>query len=319
VNTKISLISKINDYDLQIKLLSQNKVIPKWENLISNYNKQSVDNEKETIKKINEPIILFINIIENAEELSKEESPEDFNGINLFDTFWRQLIENKNIDDKSYDLILNSCPWWYSELNFINLSENKIKLLIDNTCIEPIAESYNSIKETYDGLNIYLLEKRKIEYFKIISVITFDSNDLELVLKSKILNNSEKFQILNNCPEETIITNINLKLLSPILLQENSFAVSDNILNSILRNNYVPVLERIKLFIKNSSKYNNVFIETFLKNLGGNYSEISDTKLKAKVPKNQENQQLLKILESKGYISSFSILESYYRVNHKRK
>lgn len=319
VNTRISLISKINDYDLQIKLFSQNKVTPKWDNLLHCYYSQNGDELQSKPKEIPVSITTFINIIENAEELSRMESPESYNEINLFDTFWRQLIQNKDIEDSSYNLILNSCPWWYSDLNFTNLSESKIKLLINNTCIEPIVESYNSIKEAYDGLNIHLLEERKIDYFKIINELTFDSKDLELVLKSKKINNSEKLQILKNCQDEIIITNNNLKLLSLILIEENSFVVSDNILDSILTNNQVPKGERIKLFIKNSSKYDNLFIETFLNNLGGDYSEIPDIKLKAKVEKNEENQKLLNVLEKKGYISSFSVLESHYRVNHRRK
>lgn len=319
VQTKISHISKINDYDIQLELFSKNKVIPKWENLLYSFNYQHIEKEDNLLKEISESLISFINIIENGEELSKTKIPKEVNNINVYKDFWKQLIQVNDIKNESYNLILKSSPWWYKDLNLNILPKEKVKSLINNACIQPVVESYNRVKQVYNGLNIYLLEKRKIEYFKILNELTFDSDDLGLVLQSTILNNSEKFQILKICPEEIVIINNNLKLLSSILIEENSFIVSDNILNSILTNNQVPTLERIKLFIKNSSKYNNDFIETFLTNLGDDYSEITNTTLKAKVPKNQENEKLLSILENKGYISSVSILDSYYRVNHKRK
>ncbi|MEN2416432.1 YobI family P-loop NTPase [Flavobacterium mesophilum] len=318
VKTKISLISKISDYNLKTLLLTKNKVIPKWENLLHTYNTQDTDKE-DLAKEIPDSIISYLNIIENAEELSKTKIPKNENNESIYKVFWKKLIQMDKIENRPYALISKSSPWWYKDLNLNILSEEKIKSLINNTCIQPVVESFNNVKEAHNGLNIYLFEKRKIEYFKILNELTFDSDDLELVLESTILNNSEKYQVLKNCPEDIIITNNNLKLLSSILIEENSFVVSDNILKSIITNNKVLVLERIKLFIKNSSKYNIEFIENFLKNLGGDYSDITDTKLKAKVPKNQENQELLSILKNKGYISSVSILDSHYRVNHKRK
>ena len=133
------------------------------------------------------------------------------------------------------------------------------------------------------------------------------------------MNNSEKLKILNNCSEEIIITNSNLKLLSSILLADNSFIVSDNILDSILVNNQVPVKERLSIFNKNSSKYDLTFIESFLTNLGGNYAWITDTSSKARIPQDHDNWQLLSVLANKRYISSFSEKDSDFRVNHKRK
>ena len=207
------------------------------------FNSQNTDKEKndedEVIEnEISVSTINFINIIENAEELLKVKIPKE---TDAYKGFWKKLIQSNEISDQSYDLITKSNSWWYSDLNFQNLSINKVKSLINNNCINPISKSFVSLKENLNGLNISLLEKRKNEYFKILDQITFDSDDLELVLKSTMLNNSEKLQILNYCDEETIITNNNLKLLSSILLADNSFVVSDAALNAILINISVPI------------------------------------------------------------------------------
>ena len=103
------------------------------------------------------------------------------------------------------------------------------------------------------------------------------------------------------------------------MLNDNSFIVKEIILNSILSNNSVSTINRLKLFIKIARKYDITFIVTFLNNLGGDFSQINDINTKAKLPKNNENWQLLNILSEKNYISSFTERDSDFRVNHKRK
>ena len=319
VVTKISKLSTITDNNLNAILLNENKLIATWENLLYNYNNQEIilkEDEEETEKEISKSCIEFINIIENAEELSINKILKE---VNIYGVFWKKIIQSDEIDDEAYDFITKSSSWWYNDLNFPELSENKIKSLIKNTCINPIAISYIALKENFNGLNIALFEKRKTEYFKIIDEITFDSSDIELILKSQILNNSEKSQILNLCSDEIVITNNNLILLSTIILNDNSFIVKDTILDSMLSNNSVSIINRLKLFIKNSNKYDFTFIKSFLSSLGGNYLWINDTSSKAKLPKNIENLQLLNILTKKNYISSITERDSDYMVNHKRK
>jgi hypothetical protein len=321
IETKITKLSTIEDSELYPILLENNNLFPSWENLLFDYNNQIIEEGEEgkTEAEISESCIGFINLIQNAEELSRVKIPKEVNSKNVYGKFWKKLLQKDEIEDQSYDLITKSSPWWYNDLSFEKISDNKIKSLINSNCVNPTVESFNALKEESDGLNIYLLEKRKGDYFKILDQLNFDSDDLELILKSSLLNNSDKLEILNNCSEETIITNSNLKLLSSILLSENSFVVSDNVLNSILMNNQVSIKERVRLFVKNSSKYDLSFIEEFLKNLGGNYAWITDTSTKARIPKDHDSWELLNILVNKRYISSFSEKDSDYRVNHRRK
>src|SRR5690606_20891607 len=107
-------------------------------------------------------------------------------------------------------------------------------------------------------------------------------------------------------PDKIIITNNNLKLLSSIILEDNTFGVNDTILNSILLNTQVPVNERIKIFVLKSQKFDLSFIHTFLSNLGGIYAWITDTSSKARIPRENDNWLLLNVLVNKGYLSSFT-------------
>ena len=314
VNTKIDKLSKIKDKKLYEILLDNNKMLPTWENLLFAYNIEELAEDEEE-KEILNSIINFINIHENAQELSKTKISKDTEEKE----FLKILLQANEIDDKSYDLITKSSPWWYSTLKFEKLSQAKIESLINNTCIQPIKVSYDKIKEFFDGLNIKLFEKRKTDYFKILHELTFDSRDLKLILLSTALENSEKLKIINICSTDTIKTNANLHLIASILLRDASFTVDDEIIKSILINGSVPIDNRIKIFIKYSSKYDNEFIDSFLKSLGGDYADITNTSLKAKLVKSEDHNKLLFIIKHKGYISSYSEKEKHYMVNHKRK
>ncbi|WP_410881317.1 hypothetical protein [Myroides sp. DW712] len=162
------------------------------------------------------------------------------------------------------------------------------------------------------------MERKKTSYLTLLNQLEFDNSDLKLILQSSLLDNSEKLTIINNCPDNVITTNSNLKLLSPILITNDNLTVNDTILSSILNNNHISVIERLKLFNKNYKKYNLGFIENYLENLGNEYAQITDKSRKARIAKNADNSQLLNILVSKGYISSFSDKDTHYRVNHKR-
>ncbi|OYX86521.1 MAG: hypothetical protein B7Y83_01120 [Flavobacteriales bacterium 32-34-25] len=316
VNTKIDKLSKITNDNLYEILLDNNKILATWENLLFAYNSEEFA-EGEEEKEILTSIINFINLLENAKNLSNTKIPKETD--NDYKVFWKKILESNEIENESYNLITKSSPWWYSTLKFEKLSQDKIISLINNTCISPTKESLNNLKEFFDGLNIKLFEKRKTDYFKILHELTFDSRDLKLILLSTALENPEKLKIINICSTDTIKTNANLQLIASILLKDASFTVDDEIIKSILINGSVPIDNRIKIFIKYSSKYDNEFIDSFLKSLGGDYADITNTSLKAKLKKTDEHRKLLDIIEHKNYISSYSEKEKHYMVNHKRK
>lgn len=319
VKTKINRLSTINNIELYSKILENNLLYPSWANLLHEYTNQDIDEEEDTKLEITQSTIDFINIIENAEELSKTKISTDETTKPTYLKFWRKILQNDKIEDTSYTLIIKSSPWWYSNLSFEIISDNKIKLLIDNNCLNPIAETFNLLKEYSDGLNIYLLETKKKTYLKILDQLEFDSDDIELILKSSLLDNSEKLTIINNCPDNVITTNSDLNLLSSILITDDNLTVNNTILSLILKNNHISVIERLKLFNKNHKKFGLGFIENYLKNLGNEYAQITDKSRRAKIAKTADNSQLLNILKNKGYISTFSDKDSHYSINHKRK
>jgi hypothetical protein len=311
VSTKISEISVVENKELVSFIIESNKIEAKWENLLFSF--QNDEN------KILKPIVIFINDIDNAKALSKIKMPIKVNDENIFGAFSKTLIFQNEINNEAYDLIMKSIPWHYSGLAIENLDREKVISLIKNSVIQPTADSFEFLKKEFDELNIFLLERNQKEFSKIIDEITFDENDIEMILKSSSINNIEKNKFLDKCSNEIILSNVeNLKLISELLLEDDLFKTNEVIFKSLITSNSISINNRIKLFNKNLFSVDEIFIEKFLKALSNRYEKITDKSKKAKIVDNPDNRELLNILKNKNYISSFSEGLFGLRVNHKR-
>ncbi|MBE7660471.1 hypothetical protein [Tenacibaculum finnmarkense] len=314
VTTKIIDISLVENNDLALFILENNKIKPKWDNLLF-YFKNSGD-------KILDSTVNFINNIENARELSIVKIPTEVKSENIYDIFCEELINKNEIEDKAYDLITKSTPWGYTLPNISTLNEQKISSLIRNSIFTPNIENYNYLKEKFEGLNIELIEKFKTEFLEKIDKLHLNGNDLALILNSKILNDSEKIKFLESCSDNIIISNLkNLNLIGQLLLKDYSFDIDKKIIDKILLSDNISSSDRIKIFNKNIFDVDTIFIDEFLIKLGSKYEEITFKNKKAKILNTSNHRDLLNNLIGKNYISSFSRdnLRTMLIVNHKRK
>lgn len=319
--TIIHNLTKITKTELYSLIISENKIDPNWNNVQHAFFSLKTDDADSSTTPLPKDIIDFLNHTENNKKLSETKTPIEGELKDRYIKLWEYIIYGIDIQDEAYSRIIRSCPWWYDNLDFSKISKEKVKLLINNSRVLPNEKSYEALKESQNGLNIYLLEKRKIDFFKILNNIQFDSEDIELILRSEHLTSGEKFKIIDHSETEVLKTSTNLKLLVDVLNTNPMLKVSDEILESILLEGTIETKERLKLFIKNQSKYGNEFIEQLVDSLDTRLSKINDKSVKAKIPRSEVNLLFLKILEKRGYISSFSDREKdiFYMVNHKRK
>ncbi|WP_405269335.1 hypothetical protein [Cellulophaga sp. Ld12] len=312
VATKISDISIIEEAHLLPYIIKNNKIEPKWGNLLFFF--------KESENKILESSICFINNIENANELAKVKMPTKVNDENIFGVFCKALMQSNKINNESFDLITNSIPFWYNDIDIANLDEEKVHSLIKNRVISPTIKSFESLKENYEKLNIKLLEKHKAKFIEKIEELILDANDVELILKSTILNNIEKLKFLESCSNDTIVSNSeNLKLISQLILNDSSFRINELLLKDLILDKSVSTVNKIKLFNKNLFSADETFIIKFLSNLNSSYAKITNRDKRAKIQDNPDNRDLLTNLKRKNYISSFSEGSYGLRINHRRK
>ena len=306
VNTKITRLNNVEDTDLYPTLFSENKIIPKWDNVLSYFN---------VGEEVTEQMIGFMNKLDNANELSKVRMETKVNDKNIYGKLCKNIVVCNSINNENFDLILKSVPWWYDDIVISDLPKEKVVSLIKRTTINPTVNGYQLIKEHSEDLVILLIETQKRKILEIVSQIEWDSNDLNLILKSKQITNSEKKIFLDNCADDTIADiKENLSLINQLMLDDQNFVVNDNLIKIILLEKRNPTINRIQLFNRHSSLITS--LDNFISSLSGNYLEIADKSKRAKLDDNQYNRIFLGILINRDYIVSYSDKKGNLRVYH---
>lgn len=311
IKTKITTLDNVKDSTFYPTLFSENKVVPKWENLLSYYN---IEDE------ITDQMIIFLNNIDNARELSQTKIPLQMNDSKVFvySKICRDIIICENIVDENFDYILNAYPFRYHSIDISALSMQKITSLINHKKIMPTANGFKLIKEYSNDLIIGLVETQKSEILKIVNEIEWDSNDLNLILKSNRITNSEKKSFLDNCTDIIVADNKeNLMLINQIMLDDLNFIVNDNLIKMIILESRNPIVSRIQLFNKYPSLITS--LDDFIDTLSGNYLEISNNSKRAVLNDTQYNRRFLDILTNRNYIASYSDKKGDLRVYHSTK
>ncbi len=311
VETKISDIATIENEELWNILLDKSKMYPSWGNILKCF-----ENKKNSF---NEHLINFINDISNAEELSETKMSTEVNGKNIFSELCRELIYTNDINNEPFELVTKSIPWWYSNLDFEKISEQRVVILLNNSIIEPSKESFLNLKENYQNLHIKLFEKFTNKLIKILDDLELDVNDLEALFESTTLDYDTKNTILSHCGIDTLNSSVKIiKILSEDILNEKYFKeLSESTIKEILLCTEITSENRIKIFNENFSNLDNSFIESFIQALDSPYKEIANYNKKAILDNNDFNKFFLKNLETKGFISSISEVKKGLRVNHK--
>ena len=313
-NTIIEDLDDIDVFDVAILLFKYSKIEPTWENILSIFEQQ--DNS------FNRDVISFLNSIKNAEVLSKAKISTDKNpeGIQIYSKLCISIILNTEIELESYKLITKSIPWWYESFETENLVRNKVEVLVQNNKVNPTLNGYEFLRENFKGTNIQLLEKYFSNYIDKLEQLIIDSDDLELILDSKIIAIKYKFELINYLDDDSILENQkNSKSITKYLLDTDTHKVRESLLKSLVKNKNIPVVDRITLFNKYFSIFSIYNLDDFLISLGSAYAKILNTSKKATLERNSLNFELLENLVRLGLISSISEIEKGLRVNHKRR
>ena len=313
VETYIEDASKIEDNSVVDILFKYSKVKANWDNALHSFEKE--DN------KFSDGLIEYFNTLPNAELLSKEKMTTIKVGEKqIYDSICEAIIYENRINSNSYKLLLKSIPWCYQVFETAKLSKDRMAILIETDKVNPTISSYQFLKDNFEGVNILLLEKYMEKFDGKINEITIDSSDLNLVLKSTKLSTKYKFYILNNC-EDDIVTekSENLKYIAQLLVDNESYSISDNLKLSLINEMSISQTKRLVLFDRFINLIQKETLGGFLTSMGGVYEEITNTSKKAILENNILNRKLLDNLRRFDYISSYSEIEKGLRVNHKRK
>ena len=291
----IECITDISDKSLWTEICNNNLMAANWENI-----KALVYSEEINFAEV---YTKFLNNEENARKLSYQKLEEDIDLDEGKAEIAYTLIYNPNLKDNSYQLLLNSFTGIYS-LQPTDLSEKRMRWLLEKNLVEIDVDTYKYLKEHYTPLHIDFLEKHLAEFSKSnYQNMDFDAEDITEILNLPI-NILEKQKIINTIADMSVLnTDIVIEKLSTFLMNNKieDFVTGNSLINYIAQQTIVPVDVRKNMYIKYAPHITD--ITTFLTNLGEPYSSLLQKDIDTDVP--LEDEIFLNTLQEYQYIGRF--------------
>nr|WP_320057827.1 hypothetical protein [uncultured Bacteroides sp.] len=304
----ISNIESLNqmEHSLIELIIQKSKMKATWANIICYYELKA--------EAIDDVLVSFLNREHNYKELAKIKlNKENKTALKFINSF----IINENISDNGFESLLLCCPYVYTELDFNNLSDKKVDLMIKHGYLQLSADRFNYLKDNFDK-HLNLLRKYPQKFIETQAEYALESNEINILLNSHEFNHQQKISIIQNTNNDLIIGNEELSNSVCNVLSLNEYIELDfGLLKSLLQ--YGRSIEnRLKLFVLQIHKLNSEQIAELLNVLGEPYSDIAINGKRPLLPKNQLNFDLVNNLHVKDYISSFKQKDDKIRVNTKQ-
>lgn len=301
---KVSNLKDVEQLEIKVRLFQNNKVKPTWDNILNYYNCLEEP-------EIDITLVDFLNIEENYKTLSKvkfDENLKDKEEEYLKD-FSVKLLYNKAQPLESYKELLKSLPNEYrswNSLGFENLSFEKVQHLVENKYLSFSESNFNKLKEHFSDLHIKLIEKNSVSFYAKMDAFDFDESDTIDILS---LNISDKYKVklIQNTEDSVLINNSGIaKQVVDILANYEYIALEDAVLQGLFSHSK-SLDNRIKLLLLHFDHLSNSQITTLVESLGWRYSKMFKSRKHPKFAYNDLKLQLIKRLDEKGLISSYSI------------
>jgi len=270
-------------------LLINNKVTPKWNNVIDYYTVSE--------NTINENLIEFLEFEDVNGELSKiklSKENEDFEG---------SVLVCNGITDETYRKILNSIYFRYNKLEFENLNEDKV-VDLSNKILTTTKSNYDLLREHFPNNHITLIERDFKRFIEKTSDFKTDEDDVLLLLKSEKISIDNKFAYIAKLDQQFILDSKEIsKIVGDIILRKSlKVEFEYNTIESLVKN-AVSIENKVRLVNLYINNLDNSSLESLLKNIF-KYNKLFE-KGKPTYVKSEYNDILFRKLKSKNLIKNY--------------
>lgn len=298
---RIEDIESVDDpEDLWLELLKASKIKASWDNLFSYYQQN---------EEVDDAMISFLNLPENFKLLSESSlSENEDDSADMIEQFYKKTLEQSEISDEAYDLILNSISMDFDTISLNEISDSKVKILINRELVSMTDENIALLKEKSTNLCALLLKSNIDDYIN-----RFDEFDpdpgadvIQALLGLKGFSDDNKISLIQKVSHDFIDENPSIANLIYAILLSAKEGVKLNIemLKKLIEfGDTTP--NKVKLLTLNIPLLNTDEITSILTLLGDKYSQIADRK-QPTLNNNGTNTALAEALIDKGYISSIS-------------
>lgn len=211
LRTTIASIKEIEDSSLWASLLDADIVQYSEYNIMDCFN---------TVK-LNKSVISYINRCDIDLDFSKIEYDEDIKE-KLFDS----VIICNDINNSKYKQILVSLKFTYDNFDIVEISDDKITILIDTDIIGMTVDNLKFMRENYLNWTGYFIRKNIEKYIGIMDVALFSREELLEILTWDI-SDELKIQLLGFSDDEISIIGKNYSPVVCLHILNNNFSESD--------------------------------------------------------------------------------------------
>lgn len=328
LKTVIVSIKEVADSDLWSLLLNAGVIQYSEQNIMDYFSTAGLD----------ESLISYINkcnIELNFSKIADDDAKEK-----LADS----IVKCNSIQNSKYKQILVSLNIYYVEFDIPDISEGKVRILIDESIIEMTEEILSSMRENYPNLNLYFISKNIEKYAEIMNEGLFSQKELLEILVWDI-SDEIKTKLLEFSTDEISIidmnysTKVNLHILDrnfmdsdlmklflsfeqwddaiQMKIQDLAIAdiasvinepdsVSERLKNRLMESSELSRDSKIDLFVAMLPNLNDARIKKFLELLGlSNYLKIFDVSSRPKFQINNENEKLLTAFKERMLIDNY--------------
>lgn len=309
-------ITDITDVDSEFWkiILLNSKAEASWNNLIAYYKRE----EKEDVE-LDIAMISFLNEVNNYQVLSSKklnsgtEISED-----LTTKISNELALCNELSDDSFSYIIKSIPYVYKSLSSQKLSSGKVTTMVNSDFLTLTESNFKILKDNFSPLQISLLERNINEFLKHESEIIIDSEDLLLLLNSRLIKTAHKTTLIKEIDTETITFNRELSnTIISNLLPVVEFELDFEVLKELMTHSS-SVEDKIELLNEQIDYHSASEITELLRLLPKPYYDISMKGHRPKLHIENYNKLLIEKLNEIKYISSFKIEKGKIRINTRR-
>lgn len=311
--TPIQDISKITNSELWETLLKEGKLDVSWENLLYYF---------EEFKIFKTILIEYIEV--NYINLGVNKINLHFKTEEklLVQDFCTELIKSEiSLNVFSFLIKEKIIPFTYPDgKDFFNeISNDKMKVLIQNKKITFSTENYDFINDSFTDLLLIYLETNNNEFIDEVGTFELNSSIVSKLIDSKVFTTEQKMIVMDHIPETVFMESKSLSNKVCNLLANNiKIDISIDLLSDLLTQSE-SIKDKIRLFNIYQSDIPNSELKSIIQLLGSKYFQITEGK-NPKFDYNEDNLEFIK-QRKKDFITKTNFEDSgkSVRVFTKRK
>lgn len=194
------------------------------------------------IKSFDSDLIYYINNFENNIDMKKVVIDDDDEASSLFTA----CLKCFEIDNAKYRQILSSMNRVYKQdFTIKDIPDDKMKILIEEEIIKFTSKSLKSLRENYEDVCFYFIEKNFNSYIENMTADLFSFDELIVILEWNI-EDTNKFSLLSFTSKPISILDMNCSTEVKLYILQHNLNSSDV---PALRRNYHAQDTKIKSFL----------------------------------------------------------------------